>query len=303
MTPGVTCVVRMVTESQNDAERELLAFLETNVAFVCNTWFEKKNIHKQTWQHPKSKRWHCIDFAIMQQSDRQRCLDATVMRGAECHTDHQLLCMRVRVTGKGYHHKQAVRPKRFNVAKLTNSEDYVAFQEEIVSKTQAKWPHGGSAEEKWLAMRSALTEAAETVLGTGSRHQPDWFRESKNCSLLSSAGTSFTTNGSLARVQTIYRSFGKPDQKLVGSSVRLRMLGSRLRLRKPRGEDLVGRQFGSVSEQCSLEGEAWYPAQLAVSEMRMATNAPYYRSNTNDGGGTSLKFSTRDPSLKWQSWR
>ena len=102
------------------------------------------------------------------------------MRGAECHTDHQLLCMRVRVTGKGYHHKQAVRPKRFNVAKLTNSEDYVAFQEEIVSKTQAKWPHGGSAEEKWLAMRSALTEAAETVLGTESRRQPDWFRESKN---------------------------------------------------------------------------------------------------------------------------
>ena len=26
----------------NDAGRELLAFLETNVAFVCNTWFEKK---------------------------------------------------------------------------------------------------------------------------------------------------------------------------------------------------------------------------------------------------------------------
>ena len=102
------------------------------------------------------------------------------MRGAECHTDHQLLCTRVKVTGKGYHHKQAVRPKRFNVAKLTNSEDYVAFQEEIVSKTQAKWPRGGSAEEKWLAMRSALTEAAETVWGTESRRQPDWFRESKN---------------------------------------------------------------------------------------------------------------------------
>lgn len=81
------------------------------------------------------------------------------------------------MTGKGFHYKPAVRPKRFNVAKLTNSEHRVAFQEETVNRTQAKWPHGGSAEEKWMAMRSALTEAAETVLGTESIRQPDWFRE------------------------------------------------------------------------------------------------------------------------------
>ena len=55
----------------------------------------------------------------------------------------------------------------------------MAFQE-TVNRTQAKCPHGGSAEEKWLAMRSALTEAAETVLGTEARRHPDWFRESKN---------------------------------------------------------------------------------------------------------------------------
>ena len=100
----------------NDAVRKFLAFLETNVAFVCTTWFEEKNIHKQTWQHPKSKQWHCIDFIMMRQSDRKRCLDAAVMRGAECHTDHQLLCARVKVTEKGFHHKPAVRPKRFTVA-------------------------------------------------------------------------------------------------------------------------------------------------------------------------------------------
>ena len=64
----------------NDAGGELLSFLSTNEAMICNTWFEKRNIHKHTWQHPKSKQWHCIDFAIMRRRDRQRCLDATVMR-------------------------------------------------------------------------------------------------------------------------------------------------------------------------------------------------------------------------------
>lgn len=83
-----------------------------------------------------------------------------------------LLLCEVKVTGKGFHHKPAVRPKRYNVTKLANSEDRVAFKE-TVNRTEAKWPHGGSAKEKWMAMMSALTEAAETVLGTESRRQPD----------------------------------------------------------------------------------------------------------------------------------
>ncbi len=47
----------------NEAGKELLSFLSTNEATVCNTWFKKRDMSKQTWQHPKSKRWHCIDYA------------------------------------------------------------------------------------------------------------------------------------------------------------------------------------------------------------------------------------------------
>ena len=57
----------------------------------------------QTWQHPKSKRWYCIDCAVMRQKDRKRCMDAAVMRGAECHTDYQLLCIKMVMTRKWFH--------------------------------------------------------------------------------------------------------------------------------------------------------------------------------------------------------
>ena len=40
-------------------------FLSLKEATVCNTWFNKKDIYKCTWQHPKSKKWHCIDHAIV----------------------------------------------------------------------------------------------------------------------------------------------------------------------------------------------------------------------------------------------
>ena len=68
----------------NEAGNELLSFLSVNGATVCNTWFAKKDINKCTWQHPKSKRWHCIDYAIVRKSERWRCMDAMVMRGALC---------------------------------------------------------------------------------------------------------------------------------------------------------------------------------------------------------------------------
>ena len=75
----------------NEAGKELLSFLSTNEATVCNTWFKKRDICKQTWQHPKSKRWHCIDYMIVRKAHRRRCLDVSVMRGADCNTDHRLL--------------------------------------------------------------------------------------------------------------------------------------------------------------------------------------------------------------------
>ena len=82
----------------NDSGKELLAFLARNEFIIFNTWFKKKDIHKKTWQNPKSKQWHCIDYAIMRRQDRKRCLNATVKHGAECNTDHQLLCIKVRIT-------------------------------------------------------------------------------------------------------------------------------------------------------------------------------------------------------------
>ena len=84
----------------NEAGRELLSFLAINEATVCNTWFWKKEIYKQTWQHPRYKQWHCIDYVIMRQRDCKRCLDVCVKRGAECHTDHQLVRLKMRMTGR-----------------------------------------------------------------------------------------------------------------------------------------------------------------------------------------------------------
>ena len=41
---------------RNEAGQELLSFLSANKVTVCNTWFEKEDIYKQTWQHSRLKK-------------------------------------------------------------------------------------------------------------------------------------------------------------------------------------------------------------------------------------------------------
>ena len=38
----------------NDAGTEVLSFLFMQQAMVYSTWLKKKDIHEQTWRHPKS---------------------------------------------------------------------------------------------------------------------------------------------------------------------------------------------------------------------------------------------------------
>ena len=74
----------------NTSSEALLAWCSLNGLVVMNTVFEKE-IHKYTWQHPGSKRWHCIDYIIMKQCQRHMCSDVSVLRSANCWTDHKLL--------------------------------------------------------------------------------------------------------------------------------------------------------------------------------------------------------------------
>ena len=109
----------------NDAGRELLSFLSTNEATVCNTWFQKRDISKQTWQHPKSQKWHCIDYLIMRKTHRRKCLDVPVMHGADYNTDHRMLRAKL-VVGR----MRACRrnSSTSNLSSLSGCLQYIATQ-------------------------------------------------------------------------------------------------------------------------------------------------------------------------------
>ena len=169
----------------NDAGRELLNFLSLNEATVCNTWFKKKSIYEHTWQHPKSKKWHCIDFAIMRRRDLKKCLDSSVKQGAECNTDHNLLSTKIRISRLYQPKCKRAGEKRFDVAKLLGScEDENGgctvrghFQELVSDTVKKTWKVDSALED---TLKTALVDAAKTTVGFEKHKHPDWFRENMN---------------------------------------------------------------------------------------------------------------------------
>ena len=119
-------------------------------------------------------------------------MPVTVMRGAECNTDHQMLRMKLLVGHRRMicrRVKAGKNAKRFDVKMLQGrSEDDKGrettrgvFQRKVSDRARELWREKGTVEEKWGAVKAALCETAEAVLGFEARKrpQPDWFRESE----------------------------------------------------------------------------------------------------------------------------
>ena len=108
-------------EELNEAGRDLLYFLSTNEATVCNTWFQIRRIYKQTWQHPKSRKWHCIDYVIMREEHWRKRLDVYVKQGENCNTDHSMVRQTLVIGQNARSFRRAsgrAGMQRWNVAKV-----------------------------------------------------------------------------------------------------------------------------------------------------------------------------------------
>ena len=170
----------------NDTGKELLEFLNINNSTICNTWFTKKPLCKQSWQHPQTKQWHMIDFIIVHQRDRHLCQDCRVLCAADCGSDYRMVCLSFKLpNAKFCRPPSSPRRLRFDVSQLKPSPNMSCQEREAVVQRvklfqQAVTSYLGdqvqsSVEERWCALRDSLTNAGRDHLGYARRCQPDWF--------------------------------------------------------------------------------------------------------------------------------
>lgn len=172
----------------NDAGKELLSFMSINDASICNTWFKKRAIYKQSWQHPCTRKWHSIDFIVVHQRDRLLCQDCRVIVSAHCGSDHRLVCMDFKLPHMKFPRRPGPsRPPRFDISRLHYSPDMSEECKSAVLERTKQYQSTISSrlrqdeeldlEGSWNKLRDSLVEASREHLGYSRRRQPDWFNE------------------------------------------------------------------------------------------------------------------------------
>ena len=125
-----TSVGPFTVDVENENESKLIDFFELNNMITTNTFFNHKVIHQTSWMHSRSKKWHMIDFTIVNKKFRSSLEGVRMFRRAPSiiGTDHHL--MRVKIKMHLRNRRKHVNMKKMNVGSTMLKDDKLleAFQ-------------------------------------------------------------------------------------------------------------------------------------------------------------------------------
>jgi len=144
---------------------------------ITNTVFRQRNSVKMSWQHPRSKHWHLIDYVIVRMRDQQDVLCTRAVTTAdECWTDHRLISstMRLKLKARNKCYNKPLN-KKYNVSCLKVDENALKLQEKLEEAVPEQLPL--NITEHWNKLKSTIRKTCDEVLGHETRKHQDWFDE------------------------------------------------------------------------------------------------------------------------------
>ena len=103
---------------------------------ISNTYFQTKLLHRVSWRHPRSKRWHQHDFFIT----RREALDSahffSTFHNADCDTQHSLVHGKVNLQPIGRSQAEGTAPhqRHFLVKSSSSSHHLIKHSPPPISK-------------------------------------------------------------------------------------------------------------------------------------------------------------------------
>ena len=101
----------------NDNGQQLLELCSYHELSITNTFFGTKPHHRMSWRDPRSKHWHQLDLFLMIQTHLKNFLVTKTYQSTDCYTDHSLVCCRIKLQPKKFHHTKQKGKTRINVRK------------------------------------------------------------------------------------------------------------------------------------------------------------------------------------------
>ena len=163
----------------------LLGLCAENNLVITNTLFRLPNRYKTTWQHPRSKHWHMLDYIIPRQCDRKDVRVTKAALGADdCWTDHRLVITRLKLVIRRkpriFQRQQVSSRKKYDLAKLQDPAIKATFESTIRQELNRNPANTQSLDDEWSVIRNTITDAAKSIIGFTKKKNKDWFDENNH---------------------------------------------------------------------------------------------------------------------------
>ena len=122
------CLVHFGVGKCNDNGQRLLELCSYHELCITNTFFSTKPHHRVSWRHPRSKQWHQLDLILARRAFLTNFLVPRSYHSADCDTDHSIVCSKIRLQPRRFHHAKQVRKPKIDVTKTRHPDQSTNFE-------------------------------------------------------------------------------------------------------------------------------------------------------------------------------
>lgn len=183
-TSAPSVVGKHTVDKQNQNGRRLVDFCLFNGFVITNTFFPHNVVHQTTWMHPKTKKWHMLDYVLVNHKFRNSIHDVRAHRGATggIGTDHHLLRAKIRIHLKCRKKKAETNQLKLDYGKLNNEKVVAEFQAELLKyrNNTKKNSKDLPVNEKFTHFTGYLHEHSKKYFANGQKYQKntkEWFTQ------------------------------------------------------------------------------------------------------------------------------
>uniref|UniRef100_A0A8D8R4I6 Craniofacial development protein 2 n=1 Tax=Cacopsylla melanoneura TaxID=428564 RepID=A0A8D8R4I6_9HEMI len=164
---------------KNNRGERLIDFCKEKDLVITNTLFQQPMSRRYTWTAPGGNMRYQIDYILVKRIHQKYVLQSKTYPGADINSDHNLLCMKIRLQNKKKI-RRTFNNKKYDIAKLKVDEIRNQYQKSVQDKIRNIDDHEipSDVNGKWTLFKNAIKEAASTVIGlTKNSPRKPWIDE------------------------------------------------------------------------------------------------------------------------------
>jgi exonuclease III len=157
--------------NQNERGEKLVDFCASNDLVIGNTWFQHHPRRLYTWISPGGRDRNQIDYVLIQRRWRTSLLNVKTRPAADCGSDHQLLCSKLKIKLKAVKKKTTVT--RYDVKRIPEAFT-IDIKNKFTSLLQLQEDY--TPEELWSEMSSSMNEIAQKHIPKKKKIKKPWLK-------------------------------------------------------------------------------------------------------------------------------